>query len=188
MSCEELEALIGVTHGHVAIFEPHDHRPNAVEIERANDRPVEAFGIDLDEVRRVIDAAEVLVVRFSITDRRLLIDTRTNGDEGPMIKVVPPVTSGEERFKSLKILRPRFRSPERILTFQWPRHARALVEAGLWEHMARRLVAIGWSGTAAQCDEALHDLLREEGDVERAAIRGGDGFKTLWAKDMPIDE
>jgi hypothetical protein len=146
------------------------------------------FGIDLDEVRRVIDAAEVLVVRFSLTDRRLLVDTRTNGEDGPMIRVVPPVSSGEERFKSLKVLRPSFRSPERILTFQWPRHARALVEAGIWEHMARRMVGIGWSGTARECDEALQELLREERDVECAAVRGGEGFKTLWAKDMPIDE
>jgi hypothetical protein len=146
------------------------------------------YGIDLGEVRRVIDAAEVLVVRFSLTDRRLLVDVRTNGDEGPMVKVVPPVASGEERFKSLKVLRPSFRSPERILTFQWPRHARGLVESGVWEHIARRLVAIGWSNTAAQCDAAIKQLIREEQEVEQAAIRGGDAFKTLWAKDMAVDE
>ena len=135
------------------------------------------FGIDLDEVRRVIDAAEVLVVRFAITDRRLLIDTRTSAEEGPMIRVVPPVSSGEERFKALKIMRPRFRTPNRILTFQWPRHARA-----------RRLVGMGWTDTAAHCDEAFRELIAEERKVEIAAITGGEGFKTLWAKDMPADE
>jgi hypothetical protein len=140
------------------------------------------FGIDLDEVRRVIDSAEVLVIRFAVTDRRLLIDARTNEQNGPMIRVVPPVASGEERFKALKIMRPRFRTPERILTFQWPRHARALVESGLWEHIARRLVALGWSETAAQCDEALRELLAEERKVEVTAIRGDDGFKTIWQR------
>lgn len=139
------------------------------------------YGIDLDEVRRVIDAADVLVVRFSVTDRRLLVDARTSDTEGPMIRVVPPVSSGQERFKALKMMRPRFRSPDRILTFQWPRHARALVESGLWDHLARRLCALGWSDTGAQCDEALRDLLREEREVEIRAITGGEGFKTLWS-------
>jgi hypothetical protein len=142
------------------------------------------FGIDLDEVRRVIDAADVLVVRFSVTDRRLLVDARTNENEGPMIRVVPPVASGEERFKSLKIMRPRFRTPERILTFQWPRHARSLVESGLWHHMAGRLVALGWPETAVQCDAALRELLHEERKVEVEAIKGGDSFKTIWAAEM----
>src|SRR5213082_1727872 len=117
------------------------------------------FGIDLDEVRRVVDAAEVLIVRLSVTDRRLLVDARSHDDYGPMIQVVPPAASAEERFRALKVLRPRFRSPERILTFQWPRHARALAEAGVWDHMARRLVALGYSDTAGQCDQAFADLL-----------------------------
>src|SRR5881398_1335572 len=77
------------------------------------------YGIDLDEVRRVVDAAEVLVIRFSVTNRRLLVDARANKDEGPMIKVVPQAHSAEERFRSVKMLRPRFRVPQRILTFHW---------------------------------------------------------------------
>ena len=146
------------------------------------------YGIDIDEVRRVIDAAEVLVVRLAVTDRRLLIDARTNDDSGPMIKVVPPATSAEERFRSLKIMRPRFRVPERILTFQWPRHARALDESGVWEHIARRLVGQGWPETAGHCDEAYRELIEEERRVERNAITGGEGFQTLWPASVTSDE
>lgn len=138
------------------------------------------FGIDLDEVRRVVDSAEVLVVRFTVTDRRLLVDTRTNDTDGPMIRVVPPVTSAQERFKALKMLRPRFRSPERILTFHWPRHARAMVEAGLWEHIARRITSVG--GDEISCEDALHDLLSAERATEVAAITGAEGFKTIWGE------
>jgi hypothetical protein len=140
------------------------------------------FGIDLDEVRRVIDAGEVLVIRFTVTDRRLLIDTRTNETDGPLIRVVPPVASAQERFKALKILRPRFRSPERILTFHWPRHARAMVEAGLWDHITRRMAAVGGDTGAAQCDQALRDLLAAERSVEIDAITGAEGFKTIWGE------
>ena len=146
------------------------------------------FGIDIDEVRRVIDAAEVLVVRFALTDRRLLVDTRTNDECGPLMKVVPPAANAQERFRSLKVMRPRFRSPERIMTFAWPRHARALGEAGLWDHMAHRVVALGWPDTASQCDEAFAQLLAEEQRVELAAIRGGEGFQTLWPADATSHE
>jgi hypothetical protein len=138
------------------------------------------FGIDLDELRRVIDAADVLVVRFSVTDQRLLVDARTNDQEGPMVKVVPRAGSAEERFKSVKVLRPRFRVPERILTFHWPRHARSLVESGVWEHLCHRLVALGHTDTAGQCDAALEQLMTEERLVEVAAIRGSEGFQTVW--------
>ena len=139
-------------------------------------------GIDLDEVRRVIDAAEVLVVRLSVTDRRLLVDARTNDDYGPMIKVVPRASSAEERFRSLKMMRPRFRVPERILTFQWPRHARAL---GGVRHLgapgaAPRARSAGRT-RPAQCDEAYGELMREERQVEVAAISGGEGFQTKWS-------
>lgn len=146
------------------------------------------FGIDLDEVRRVIDAAEVLVVRFAITDRRLLVDSRSNEGCGPLISVVPPAANAQERFRSLKVLRPRFRSPERILTFEWPRHARALAEAGLWDHMARRLVALGWPETAGHCDQAYRQLVDAERDVEVAAIVGAEGFQTLWPAGALADE
>ena len=101
------------------------------------------YGIDLDEVRRVIDDAEVLVIRFSVTDRRLLVDTRSNEHAGPMVKVVPPARSAEERFRAIKMLRPRFRVPQRVVTFQWPRHARAMEEAGVIDHLTRRIVATG---------------------------------------------
>jgi len=146
------------------------------------------FGIDLDEVRRVIDGAEVLVIRFSVTDRRLLIDTRSNEHAGPMIKVVPPARSAEERFRAIKVLRPRFRVPERVVTFHWPRHARALGEAGVWDHIVRRLGACGSVDAAGQCDEAYRQLLDEERKMELNAIRGGQGFQTVWPVGTVADD
>ena len=145
------------------------------------------YGIDLDEVRRVIDGAEVLVIRFSVTDRRLLIDSRSNEHAGPMIRVVPPAQSAEERFRAIKVLRPRFRVPQRVVTFHWPRHARAMAEAGVWDHIVRRLVACGIEN-AGDCDDAYAELLREEHAVEARAITGGDGFQTVWPAGVAADE
>jgi hypothetical protein len=146
------------------------------------------YGIDLDEVRRVIDGAEVLVIRFSVTDRRLLIDSRSNEHAGPMIRVVPPATSAEERFRAIKALRPRFKVPQRVVTFQWPRHARAMGEAGVWDHIVRRLVSLGDETITAQCDEAYRQLIAEERRVELNAVLGGEGFQTLWPVGTAADD
>lgn len=138
------------------------------------------YGIDLDEVRRVIDSAEVLVVRFSVSDRRLLIDSRTNDEAGPMVRVVPKATSVQDRFRAIKALRPRFRVPLQIMTFHWPRHARSLEESGIWEHIRRRMIEKGGEAMGRECDEALRQLCEEERRVEVAAVTGGEGFQTLW--------
>ena len=66
----------------------------------------EEFGVDLDEVFKVIDAADVLVVRFHLIDKRLLVDFRRNANTGPLVKVVPRAESVEDRFRSIKRLRP----------------------------------------------------------------------------------
>src|SRR5450759_3409693 len=78
---------------------------------------MEDYGLDMDEVVRVIESADVLVVRFAIVDTRLLIDARTTDTEGPLIAVVPKAGSVEERFKALKKLRPRFSLPDKIMSF-----------------------------------------------------------------------
>src|SRR3972149_3488150 len=104
------------------------------------------YGLDIEEETRVIDAAEVLVVRFAILDKRLLIDSRTNENEGPLIVVVPKAGSVEERFKSLKKLRPRFPLPEKIMSFMWPRHIDTLRNSGVWGKIGRRMGSLGGGG------------------------------------------
>ena len=53
------------------------------------------FGVDIDKILEVIDAAEVLVVRFHIIEKRLLIDFRTRPGVKPLIRLVPKAESVE---------------------------------------------------------------------------------------------
>lgn len=140
------------------------------------------FGLDLQEIMKVIDTAEVLVVRFSIVDKRLLVDARCNQEEGPLIKLVPRVTSVEERFRYLKQVRPRFPLPERIMTFMWPRHVEVLQTSGIWQHIVDKLAALGHVGTAEECEAVYRDLLAEEKAQVVAAIRGEGGYHSLWER------
>lgn len=140
------------------------------------------YGLDLDEVTRVIDSAEVLVVRFAILDKRLLIDTRTDEHDGPLIAVVPRAQSVEDRFKSLKKLRPRFPLPERIMSFMWPRHIETMKNAGVWDKIESRLISLGGEGMVDQCRNVYRDLAHQERLEVLSAIRGGEGYQSLWER------
>jgi hypothetical protein len=140
------------------------------------------FGLDIEEVTKVIESAHVLVVRFAIVDKRHLIDTRTNEQEGPFIGVVPKAGSIEERFKSLKRLRPRFPLPEKIMSFMWPRHMETFRKSGLWNRIEQRLVSLGGEGLVNRCNEVFDELIREEKLEVLSAIRGGEGYQSLWER------
>jgi hypothetical protein len=140
------------------------------------------YGIDLNEVGRVIDSADVLVVRFAIVDKRLLIDARTTETEGPAIAVVDKAGSVEERFKSLKKMRPRFPLPERIMSFMWPRHIDTFRASGLGERIQSRLVSLGGDAMVERCNEAFDELARQERTETFMAIRGGETYQTLWQR------
>lgn len=143
------------------------------------------YGLDLDEVRNVIATADVVIVRFRILEPRLLIDARSSATEGPLIKLVPRASNVEERFHSLKALRPRFPLPDKIMSFEWPKHIATLRDSGLWEQVEERLASLGGDAARVQARAVLNELLAAERREEIAAIRGGDGYQTLWERPRP---
>ena len=140
------------------------------------------FGLDLQDIFTVIDGAEVIIIRLQIVEMRILVDARKSSIEGPMISLVPRASSSEERFRSLKRLRPRFPAPDRIMSFQWPRQVGSLKTSGVWDRIAHRLVESGSGDMAHKCDEIFNELLRLERQETIAAIRGGEGYETVWER------
>ncbi len=120
------------------------------------------FGVDLDEVYKVIDSAEVLVVRFHIVQKRLLIDFRAKQNIPPLVAIVPRAESVEERFRSIKRMRPEFAFPEKVMSFSWPRSLGVLVESGVWQHIVDRLGSIAGDETIEQCGRVMQQLQGEE--------------------------
>ena len=53
-------------------------------------------------------------------------------------------------------------------------------EMGLWEHIERRLVDEGGPELAAECERAFQGALGAERIDLIAAIRGDEGYETLW--------
>ena len=138
--------------------------------------------MDLGEVMEVIDTAEVLVIRFAILDKRLLIDARHDEVDGPLVKLVPKTSSVEERFRSLREMRSRFPLPEKIVSFSWPRQVETFRLAGLWARIVDRLMASGHAGVKEQCEAVFGELVNEEKAEVMTAIRGGPSYQSLWQR------
>ena len=141
------------------------------------------FGIDLDEVRRVIDDSEVLIIRLETVGSRVLVDFRSNSTQPPFISRVPRVNSVEERVRAVKALRPAFPYPEKLMSFAWPRRVTVIAESGLWDVVRQRLEAIGGAAAAAEAVRVHRELLDEERREVVAAVRGGEGMRTIWQRE-----
>jgi hypothetical protein len=142
----------------------------------------EDFGVDLEEVFKVIDTADVLVVRFHIIQKRLLIDFRTKPGVLPFAAVVPRAESVEDRFRSIKRLRPEFGFPEKVMSFSWPRTVSVLVASGVWQHIVDRMNVLAGSEGTDICGRAMQDLLAEERKEVASAIIGAEHYQTLWER------
>jgi hypothetical protein len=137
------------------------------------------YRIDYSEIMKTLRNAEVVLFRLVTVPQRLLIDYRTSEVDGPLVKVVPRAKDAEDRFKSLKALRPRFRLPQKISAVWWPRYVERLVEDGVWDAITKRIAEAGYPQIAEETAIVLEELRRLERDEHANAI-GGDGYRTLW--------
>jgi hypothetical protein len=139
------------------------------------------YAINLDEIMRTIEQADVLRIRFLLLDKRLLIDNRFNEFEGPLVKIVPRAGSSEESFRNLKRLRPRFPLPDRMTAIWWPKYIATLRTTGVWDCVVRRIAESGYQDSVDQCETVIEELL----ELERAEVRNaiaGKGYQTIWQR------
>ena len=134
--------------------------------------------LDLNEIIETVRSADVLTFRFVIVSQRLLVDGRHTEIDPPLVKLVPAAASAEERFRSLKRLRPRFKLPQKITSIWWPRYVNSLVDSGVWNALVERLAG-GFPEAVQRCEEVLQELRDLEKAEARSAILG-EGYQTLW--------
>lgn len=136
--------------------------------------------INMDQVARVVEEADVFVVAFLLFGERLLVDARATPEEGPLVKVVPGASSVQERYRALRQMRPNFPPPERFAFFVWPRPVEALDRLSIWGRIVGRLGATGAEAREA-CGEVFKELQRLESSQVMAALKG-EGFRSLWER------
>lgn len=139
------------------------------------------YRIDISEVTRNIDSAEVIALYFQLLRKTLLMDLRTSDVDGAMIKVVPMANTPEERFQSLVKMRPRFGKPEVITIIPWPKYVPSLVDLGVWDHIVRRFADTGSPEIVRQCERCYAELAKLEREEIHRAITG-ENYDTLWGQ------
>jgi hypothetical protein len=142
------------------------------------------YVLNLDDILRTIETAEVVRIRFLLLDKRLLIDNRYNEFEGPLVRIVSRSGSSEESFRSLKRMRPRFPLPEKMTAIWWPKYVNTLQATGVWSAVVARIADTGFTDSVRQCDDVLRELLKLERQEIKNAI-SGEGFQTVWQRTAP---
>ena len=141
--------------------------------------------VDLRQVEHIVNRADVFTVAFRLFPERLLIDTRhdasdPDGPSGmPMVAIVDPVETVEDRYFWLGQHRPSLGAPESFMFFYWPHSVAYLEESGIWAAVRGRVIPTGFAGAAETCRAALEDLYARERAAQVEAIRG-EKHKTLW--------
>ena len=138
------------------------------------------FAVDLEEVFENIDQAEVVSISFPTFNKSAVFDTRSSEAEGPMIRVMPMVSSPRERIRSVRRLRPNFPRAKHLTVIPWHGYVNTLVQIGIWDRVVGRLTGSGQQDAAEVCSAILNELRQHEKTEMTAAVLG-DNYHTIWS-------
>ncbi len=139
------------------------------------------FRIDVSEVNKNIDVADVIAMYFPLLRKTMLMDLRTNDVDGAMIRIVPMANTPEERFQSLLKMRPRFGRPDSITIIPWTKYMQSLVDLGIWERIVKRFADTGSPEAVRDCGRCHGELLKlERKEIQRAIT--GENYETIWGE------
>jgi hypothetical protein len=135
--------------------------------------------VDFDEIRKLITSADVFTVGFGSFAERLLIDSRSNDTETPLVQVVQPKGSAQERIRWLNRRRPSLGPPQTFSFVAWPHSPSFLVESGVWDMVRNKVGASHDPQVETQCTLALKRLYDLDREATFALIKG-EQCATLW--------
>ncbi|MCY4528976.1 MAG: hypothetical protein OXD46_08140 [Chloroflexi bacterium] len=139
------------------------------------------FAVDLEELFNDIDNAEVVSISFPTFDKSAVFDMRSSESDGPMLRLMPMVSSPRERIRSVRRLRPGFPRPTGLTVIPWHGYVDTLVQNGIWDKLVERFSQSGPNPREAldTCGSALKELRHSEKTEMTAAILG-DNYHTIW--------
>jgi hypothetical protein len=135
--------------------------------------------VDFDEINKLVNTADVFTVAFANFPERLIVDTRSNGIETPMVQVVEPARSARDRMNWLNRRRPSLGTPEAFSFFAWPHSPTFMVQSGTWDRIRNRVS--GETEVDVQCDLAIKQLLNLDREATLAVLRGEHCLQ-LWPR------
>ncbi len=141
------------------------------------------FFDDLEEVRSGIIDADVVSLFFPYFGKTVLIDTRSNGADGPAIILTDMVRNPQERVKSMEKLRPGFPDVHKMILIPWVRYIYTLRESGIWTTIVERLEECSYLDAEQAADAIFHELKLLE-RRELITVVKGSTYETIWSRDM----
>jgi hypothetical protein len=141
-------------------------------------RSENGLAIDPEALGRVLTAADVLTIGFTLFPHRLLIDTRSNASTPQFAGMVEPVANMQERYLWLGQHRGSLGAPQAFSFFVWPHSVATLRQRDVLGPLLARLD----NTTREYLDIALDQAARLERAGTIAAIRGDEAWPALWER------
>ena len=138
--------------------------------------------VDLEALRERLENADLIVIGFHAFPERLLLDARSSPTEGPLVAVVAPVTSLQERYAWLGKHRSAFGLPDDFTFAMWPHSISLIREHKVLEPMSARMTAVSNEADLAM-SRAIARLEVLERRTIREAVLGGPGWESLWPEE-----
>lgn len=140
--------------------------------------------LDLGSIDYVLRAAEVLFLDFEFTSDCLIVDMRGDpeGHTPPIVELIEAISNIDEQHLWLDERRPGLPPPRRMQSMTWPHSVASLAESVLLGRVVVRIRRELGADVREMVADALHDLRRREHQDTMAAVRGGEGFNTLWSR------
>ena len=139
------------------------------------------LGVNIEAIKRNIAEAEIITLYFPILRKTFLLDTRTDGNVGPLVCLVEMVDSGQERVRSIRRLRPQLPRPGSITMIPWLGRVESLEAQGVWACLLARLETCG----DARCLKLATTCFDELAQLERRELRRaitGEQHRTIWGR------
>ena len=143
------------------------------------------LALDIEALVMAASETDVLVIGFDFMVERVVIDFRADsrGRSLPLLELAEPMADAEDRVAWLAERRPALAAPEHFLFFVWPHSTGMLTKSLVTERILARLRdehGVDYRPTLARIATGLRQAERAE---QIAAIRGVEGFETIWSRD-----
>lgn len=142
------------------------------------------LAVDIEALVMAASESDVLVVGFDFMAERVVVDFRVDsrGRSLPLLELAEPMADAEERRAWLAVRRPALGAPERFLFFVWPHSIGTLMTSLVAERILARIQQEHGLDYGVALTRIATGLRRAERAEQVAAIRGAEGFETIWSQ------
>ena len=138
--------------------------------------------VDLDDVAKLMSEADVFTIGFASFPERLIVDTRSDMKESPMVQVVEPAGSPRDRVAWLQRRRPSLGAPRAFSFMAWPHSPGFMRDTGVWDRIRKQVNAENDLNLDSQCEQAIRQLQNLDMEAALAVLRG-ERCLTLWPRE-----